>query len=266
MVIAGIDGPVLLVGHSYGGSVTTAAGTADNVTGLVYLAGFAPDEGENLTDLQSRFPEPAIVPFVVQHTLPDGGAEFDLIPENFPSLFCAGEGATVAGHTRPPSAMMRRDRTRRTSAQRRLRVHRPGPLRPVLAGGPRLRAPPHAPGLGHDRRPGRRAAPAVLPAGPRPHAADLARTRPAATGARGRARGRPRRGRRARRRAGGTAVDRRRRRPRGRVVPGLRRPRRPPVLPDRAGRARPVGRCPGDPGRVAAADARPTTPRHPVRP
>ena len=36
-----IDGPVLLVGHSYGGSVITAAGTADNVVGLVYISGFA---------------------------------------------------------------------------------------------------------------------------------------------------------------------------------------------------------------------------------
>jgi pimeloyl-ACP methyl ester carboxylesterase len=35
-VIDKIDGPVLLVGHSYGGSVITAAGTADNVVGLVY--------------------------------------------------------------------------------------------------------------------------------------------------------------------------------------------------------------------------------------
>ena len=51
-----IDGPVLLVAHSYGGSVITAAATADNVVGLVYLSGFAPDEGENLTDLQSTSP------------------------------------------------------------------------------------------------------------------------------------------------------------------------------------------------------------------
>ena len=42
-VIGEIDGPVLLVGHSYGGSVITAAGTADNVVGLVYISGFAPD-------------------------------------------------------------------------------------------------------------------------------------------------------------------------------------------------------------------------------
>ena len=49
-----IGGPVLLAGHFYGGSVITAAGTADNVVGLVYISGFAPDEGENLTDLQSN--------------------------------------------------------------------------------------------------------------------------------------------------------------------------------------------------------------------
>ena len=104
-VVAEIDGPVLLVGHSYGGSVITAAGTADNVTGLVYLAGFAPDEGENLTDLQAKFPEPGIVPFIVQHTLPDGGAEFALTLEGFPASFCAdlpeADGAFLAITQRP---------------------------------------------------------------------------------------------------------------------------------------------------------------------
>jgi pimeloyl-ACP methyl ester carboxylesterase len=88
-VIAEIDGPVLLVGHSYGGSVITAAGTADNVVGLVYISGFAPDEGENLTDLQSKFPAPGIVPYVVQHELPGGGNEFTLAPEGFHESFCA---------------------------------------------------------------------------------------------------------------------------------------------------------------------------------
>ena len=45
-VIEQLDGPVLLVGHSYGGAVITAAGVAENVAGLVYVAGFAPDEVE----------------------------------------------------------------------------------------------------------------------------------------------------------------------------------------------------------------------------
>ena len=88
-VIDEIDGPVVLVGHSYGGSVITAAGTADNVAGLVYISGFAPDEGENLTDLQSKFPAPGIVPYIVEHQSPDGGNEFTLAPRGFHESFCA---------------------------------------------------------------------------------------------------------------------------------------------------------------------------------
>ena len=88
-VVEEIDGPVLLVGHSYGGSVITAAGTADNVVGLVYISGFAPNEGETLTDLQSKFPAPGIVPYIVEHKLPDGGSEFTLAPNGFHESFCA---------------------------------------------------------------------------------------------------------------------------------------------------------------------------------
>ena len=88
-VIAEIDGPVVLVGHSYGGSVITAAGTAENVVGLVYISGFAPDEGENLTELQSKFPAPGAVPYFVQHQIPGGGNEFTIAPEGFHESFCA---------------------------------------------------------------------------------------------------------------------------------------------------------------------------------
>ena len=88
-VVDEIDGPVLLVGHSYGGSVITAAGTADNVVGLVYISGFAPDEGENLSDLQSKFPAPGAHPYFVQHALSDGGNEFTLAPAGFHESFCA---------------------------------------------------------------------------------------------------------------------------------------------------------------------------------
>ena len=50
-----IAGPVLAVGHSYGGAViTNAASAADNVVGLVYIAAFAPDEGESLGEIESR--------------------------------------------------------------------------------------------------------------------------------------------------------------------------------------------------------------------
>ena len=88
-VIDEIGGPVLLAGHSYGGSVITAAGRADNVAGLVYISGFAPDEGENLTDLQSRFPAPGAIPYFREHPLPDGDKELTLAPEGFHESFCA---------------------------------------------------------------------------------------------------------------------------------------------------------------------------------
>ncbi|WP_436200685.1 alpha/beta fold hydrolase [Astrobacterium formosum] len=50
------DGPSILVGHSYGGMVVTEAGNADNVAGLVYIAAFQPDAGENLLDLAGKIP------------------------------------------------------------------------------------------------------------------------------------------------------------------------------------------------------------------
>ncbi len=53
-VLDQIDGPVLLVGHSYGGAVNSNAATdAPNVIGLVYVAAFAPDEGEKLIEVEN---------------------------------------------------------------------------------------------------------------------------------------------------------------------------------------------------------------------
>jgi pimeloyl-ACP methyl ester carboxylesterase len=59
-VVDGIDGPVLLVGHSYGGAVITNAGTHERVVGLVYVAAFAPDAGESVSAIVSAH-EPALV-------------------------------------------------------------------------------------------------------------------------------------------------------------------------------------------------------------
>jgi pimeloyl-ACP methyl ester carboxylesterase len=50
------DGPVLLVGHSYGGAVITEAGTDPKVAGLVYVAAFAPDAGQAVGELGKEFP------------------------------------------------------------------------------------------------------------------------------------------------------------------------------------------------------------------
>src|SRR5262245_55783351 len=51
-----VSNPVILVGHSYGGSVITAAGTDPRVAALVYLAAFAPDADETTQSLQEKFP------------------------------------------------------------------------------------------------------------------------------------------------------------------------------------------------------------------
>ena len=51
-----VSSPAILVGHSYGGTVITAAGTDDRVAGLVYIAALAPDEDETSQSLQDQFP------------------------------------------------------------------------------------------------------------------------------------------------------------------------------------------------------------------
>ncbi|SEB43036.1 Pimeloyl-ACP methyl ester carboxylesterase [Terriglobus roseus] len=56
--IAAQDGPVLLVGHSYGGVVISEAGNESKVAGLVYVAAFAPDSGQNIVDISKSFPKP----------------------------------------------------------------------------------------------------------------------------------------------------------------------------------------------------------------
>jgi pimeloyl-ACP methyl ester carboxylesterase len=59
MIIDAQDGPVVLVGHSYGGAVITEAGTHPNVAALVYICAFAPDKDESVNTLMSQFPADA---------------------------------------------------------------------------------------------------------------------------------------------------------------------------------------------------------------
>ena len=61
-VIDQLDGPVVLVGHSYGGVVVSEAGTNDKVKSVVYIAAFAPDTGESVSTLIANPPEGAAVP------------------------------------------------------------------------------------------------------------------------------------------------------------------------------------------------------------
>lgn len=65
-VLDDIDGPVVLVGHSYGGAVITEAGNHDQVVALVYVTAFVPDQGESVNSLLATFPadspQPPILP------------------------------------------------------------------------------------------------------------------------------------------------------------------------------------------------------------
>lgn len=62
LVINAQDGPVILVGHSYGGAVITEAGNNPKVVGLVYITAFAPDKGESVNSLIKDPPPDAPVP------------------------------------------------------------------------------------------------------------------------------------------------------------------------------------------------------------
>ncbi|UFS57489.1 alpha/beta fold hydrolase [Subtercola endophyticus] len=89
-----IDGPVLLAGHSYGGAVITVAGVAANVVGLVYVAGYALDEGESLGELQGRFADSDLAKHLVYSPYPVEGAEpgtdVSVEIDAFPAVFAAG--------------------------------------------------------------------------------------------------------------------------------------------------------------------------------
>ena len=83
-----VDSPAILVGHSYGGSVITAAGMDDRVAGLVYISALAPDEDETSQSLQDKFPVTDVFSYVEVADgrvwmLPDGVECFagDLSPE-----------------------------------------------------------------------------------------------------------------------------------------------------------------------------------------
>lgn len=79
------DGPTILVGHSYGGSVITEAGVHPNVAGLVYVAAHAPDVGEDEGALGKKTPSMlGKTPGAIKQT-PDGFTYLD--PELFPKLF-----------------------------------------------------------------------------------------------------------------------------------------------------------------------------------
>ena len=91
-VVAAQDGPVILVGHSYGGAVITEAGTDPKVAGLVYIAAFAPDRGESVSTLIQNPPPGAPVPPI----LPPQDGYLMLDRAKFAAAFAADVSAARA--------------------------------------------------------------------------------------------------------------------------------------------------------------------------
>jgi len=81
-MIAQEDGPVLLVGHSYGGAVISQAGNAANVKGLVFIAAFAPDAGESPGAISQAHP-----PAAIANLMPDSDGYLWLKPDKFGESF-----------------------------------------------------------------------------------------------------------------------------------------------------------------------------------
>ena len=110
-----IPGPVLAVAHSYGGAVITNAATnANNVVGLVYVAAFAPDEGETLADIASNSRDSVVLPALVELQYPTGegeetAAEVTIDPEKFHEVFAFDlseeQTALMAATQRPLSEL-----------------------------------------------------------------------------------------------------------------------------------------------------------------
>jgi pimeloyl-ACP methyl ester carboxylesterase len=90
--IAAQNGPVILVGHSYGGVVITEAGNDPKVAGLVYIAAFAPDTGESVSSLLKNSPPGAPVPPI----LPPQDGFLLLDRTKFAASFAADVKADVA--------------------------------------------------------------------------------------------------------------------------------------------------------------------------
>ncbi|MGX7680209.1 alpha/beta fold hydrolase [Jatrophihabitans sp. DSM 45814] len=110
--LAAITGPIVLVGHSYGGAVVTDAATGNpNVKALVYIDAFAPDVNENVLTLASANsalanPDPTkVFSFVPSALPPTPTTDLYVLPSLFPSAFAndlpAKEGAILAATQRP---------------------------------------------------------------------------------------------------------------------------------------------------------------------
>jgi pimeloyl-ACP methyl ester carboxylesterase len=102
-----IDGPVVLVAHSYGGAViSNVAADAGDIAGLVYANGFAPEPGENCFQLAAMFPGSMLGEETARPvSRSDGATDLYIAPDSFHDIFCqdvsAAQAALMAATQRP---------------------------------------------------------------------------------------------------------------------------------------------------------------------
>jgi pimeloyl-ACP methyl ester carboxylesterase len=98
-VVRSVDGPVVLVGHSYGGAViSNVAPDAGEITALVYIAAFAPDYGENANALSQRFPGSTLGEALQPVPRSDGTTDLYIRRELFHAQFIADVPESKAAH------------------------------------------------------------------------------------------------------------------------------------------------------------------------
>jgi pimeloyl-ACP methyl ester carboxylesterase len=105
-LVKSIEGPVTLVGHSYGGSVATGAAVgAKNVRSLVYVAGFAPDAGESAADLSAKYPGSQLGDAIAPAPMSYGDVDLYIRKDRFHHVFAADvppdQGLRMASGQRP---------------------------------------------------------------------------------------------------------------------------------------------------------------------
>ena len=105
-VLDSIEGPVVLVGHSYGGSVISGAALGkENVRAMVFVAAFAPEEGESIGELSGLYPGSTLADTLATVPLPDGTTDLYIRQEEYQGQFAAdvsAEQATLMAATQRP--------------------------------------------------------------------------------------------------------------------------------------------------------------------
>ena len=155
-VASQLPGPVLLVGHSYGGAVITNAGNrADNVRGLVYVAAFIPDEGETLQNLAEQATDSKVGPALRPTHYPTNatsapGNEYIIDPASFHEVFCADlpaeQAAILAVSQRPLAEVSFGEMTQDPAWGRRFPRGRSSPPATSSSARPASASWPNAPG------------------------------------------------------------------------------------------------------------------------